>query len=303
MTTLHFTQTTTATPEQLLAALTDFGPGRSQVFPNSHDDELKVHDLGADHADVTEGGGGAWERLHYDWSAASARPVGRGSGRGSHTQPTDDRSSARWRSRHATAARTRLGSAACGPDVCARELRSVAGGISSGLVAVRRRPRVRRGDSRRTSRMRVQIGSPRGCPLQCDVPIWALGRHPTRQLQRCQGDPDQPDGEGQLVINRTQALVLGFFALAWAMLVVILAFSHTVREVTLRRMPDTGTPATLGFLAVLLALLVVLGTGDVRQGAGSAGCCSGPRHASRGRVDAIGVVASVEHDEIVAQRD
>jgi hypothetical protein len=68
MTTLHFTQTTKATPEQLLAALTDFGPGRSQVFPNSHDDELKVHDLGADYADVTEGGGGAWERLHYDWS-------------------------------------------------------------------------------------------------------------------------------------------------------------------------------------------------------------------------------------------
>jgi hypothetical protein len=68
MTTLHFTQTTTATPEQLLAALTDFGPGRSELFPNSHDDQLVVHDRGADFADVTEGGGGAWERLHYDWS-------------------------------------------------------------------------------------------------------------------------------------------------------------------------------------------------------------------------------------------
>jgi len=68
MTTLHFTKTTTATPEQLLAALTDFGPGRSEVFPNSHDDQLQVHDRGTDYADVTEGGGGAWERLHYDWS-------------------------------------------------------------------------------------------------------------------------------------------------------------------------------------------------------------------------------------------
>ena len=68
MTTLHFTQNTTATPEQFLAALTDFGPGRSQIFPNSHDDQLTVHDRGPDWADVTEGGGGAWERLHYDWS-------------------------------------------------------------------------------------------------------------------------------------------------------------------------------------------------------------------------------------------
>jgi hypothetical protein len=68
MTTLHFTKTTTASPEQLLAALTDFGPGRSEVFPNSADDYLTVHDRGADYADVTEGSSGTWERLHYDWS-------------------------------------------------------------------------------------------------------------------------------------------------------------------------------------------------------------------------------------------
>jgi hypothetical protein len=68
MTTLHFTQTTTATPDQLLAALTDFGPGRSEVFPNSADDYLKVHDRGVDWVDVTEGSSGTWERLHYDWS-------------------------------------------------------------------------------------------------------------------------------------------------------------------------------------------------------------------------------------------
>ena len=68
MTTLHFTQTTTASPEQLLAALTDFGPGRSEVFQNSADDCLKIHDRGADYADVTEGSSGTWEQLHYDWS-------------------------------------------------------------------------------------------------------------------------------------------------------------------------------------------------------------------------------------------
>jgi hypothetical protein len=61
-------QTTTSTPEQFLAALIDFGPGRSKVFGNSADEYLKVHRLGSSDADVTEGSGGIWERLHYDWS-------------------------------------------------------------------------------------------------------------------------------------------------------------------------------------------------------------------------------------------
>ena len=68
MTTLHFTKNTTASPAQLLDALTDFGPGRSELFPNSADDYLKVHDRGVDYADVTEGSSGTWERLRYDWS-------------------------------------------------------------------------------------------------------------------------------------------------------------------------------------------------------------------------------------------
>ena len=68
MSTLHFHQTTTLTPEQYIAGLTDFGPGRSKLFGNSADQYLKVHDLGRFQADVTEGSGGIWERLHYDWS-------------------------------------------------------------------------------------------------------------------------------------------------------------------------------------------------------------------------------------------
>ena len=52
MATIHLKKTTTATPEQFVAALTDFGPGRK----------------GPTHADVTEGSSGIWERLHYDWS-------------------------------------------------------------------------------------------------------------------------------------------------------------------------------------------------------------------------------------------
>jgi hypothetical protein len=68
MATIHLLQTTTATPGQFVAGLTDFGPGRSKLFPNSADGYLKVHDQGPDWADVTEGSNGIWERLRYDWS-------------------------------------------------------------------------------------------------------------------------------------------------------------------------------------------------------------------------------------------
>ena len=68
MSTIHLHQTTTSTPEQYVAGLTDFGPGRSKLFGNSADDYLKVHNRGPSQADVTEGSGGIWERLHYDWS-------------------------------------------------------------------------------------------------------------------------------------------------------------------------------------------------------------------------------------------
>ena len=68
MTTIHLSQTTTATPGQFVAGFTDFGPGRSELFGNSADGYLTVHDQGAGQADVTEGSRGVWERLHYDWS-------------------------------------------------------------------------------------------------------------------------------------------------------------------------------------------------------------------------------------------
>lgn len=65
---IHFHQTTKLTPEQFVAGLTDFGPGRSQLFSNSAEEYLKVHQRGPSQADVTEGSGGIWEHLHYDWS-------------------------------------------------------------------------------------------------------------------------------------------------------------------------------------------------------------------------------------------
>ncbi|MBO0885199.1 MAG: hypothetical protein J2P17_33700 [Mycobacterium sp.] len=68
MATIHFSDTTTATPEQFVAALTDFGPDRAKIWGNSTDQYLKVHEQSANEADVTEGSRGIWERLHYDWS-------------------------------------------------------------------------------------------------------------------------------------------------------------------------------------------------------------------------------------------
>jgi hypothetical protein len=68
MSTIHVHQETSASPTQFVAGLTDFGPGRSELFGNSADDYLKVHDQGSSYADVTEGSKGVWETLHYDWS-------------------------------------------------------------------------------------------------------------------------------------------------------------------------------------------------------------------------------------------
>jgi hypothetical protein len=88
MATIHFHQATTSTPQQFIAGLTDFGPGRSKLFGNSAESYLKVHSQGNREADVTEGSGGIWERLHYDWSdpdrtvleTTDSNTWGRGSG-------------------------------------------------------------------------------------------------------------------------------------------------------------------------------------------------------------------------------
>ena len=57
-------------PDRFIAALTDFGSGREQVWGNSDPRHLVVHDRGATWAEVTEGSaaGGVWQRLRYDWS-------------------------------------------------------------------------------------------------------------------------------------------------------------------------------------------------------------------------------------------
>ena len=72
MPTVHFNQTTTLSPEEFVAGLTDFGSGREKVFSMSADDYLKVHQVGPADADVKEGSGGVWDRLHYDWDLANS---------------------------------------------------------------------------------------------------------------------------------------------------------------------------------------------------------------------------------------
>ncbi|NUP06807.1 MAG: hypothetical protein HOW73_12205 [Polyangiaceae bacterium] len=68
MATIHLNQTTTLTPAQFLAGLTDFGPGRAEIFERSSNEYTKVHGQSPGHADVTEGSSGIWERLDYDWT-------------------------------------------------------------------------------------------------------------------------------------------------------------------------------------------------------------------------------------------
>ncbi|MFI5890272.1 hypothetical protein ACIA5D_09130 [Actinoplanes sp. NPDC051513] len=68
MATIHMHETTTLTPEQFVAGVTDFGPGRQEIITNSADGDLEVHSQSPRRADVTEGKGGVWERLQYDWS-------------------------------------------------------------------------------------------------------------------------------------------------------------------------------------------------------------------------------------------
>ena len=68
---IEFDVTTGVSPGRFVAALTDFSPARADIWPNIDAQHLKVHEVGPDSADVTEGSslaGGVWERNRYDWS-------------------------------------------------------------------------------------------------------------------------------------------------------------------------------------------------------------------------------------------
>ena len=69
---IQFRLATRLAPDGVLAALTDFGPRRANVWPNIDDQHFKVHGQGPGWAEVTEGSsvaGGVWEREKYTWDA------------------------------------------------------------------------------------------------------------------------------------------------------------------------------------------------------------------------------------------
>jgi len=69
--TVHFELTTDLPPARVLGALTDFGDRRPDVWPNIDQSHFRVHGLGPDWADVTEGNVLAWERNRYEWDNAT----------------------------------------------------------------------------------------------------------------------------------------------------------------------------------------------------------------------------------------
>ena len=74
MTTVNFKLHSPLAPDEVLAALTDFGPSRSRVWPNVDAAHFEVHGQGPGWAEVTEGSsvaGGVWERERYSWDAAA----------------------------------------------------------------------------------------------------------------------------------------------------------------------------------------------------------------------------------------
>ena len=67
------------------------------------------------------------------------------------------------------------------------------------------------------------------------------------------------------MVNRTQALVLGFFVPVWTGLVAIFAVAPDVYEQALRLPPGGGRSAGLAFLVALSAFMALLGVGVLRR--------------------------------------
>ena len=71
MPTIRFQILTDLPPGRVLNALIDFSDQRPTVWPKIDHGHFRVHGLGADWADVTEGNALAWERNRYEWNAAA----------------------------------------------------------------------------------------------------------------------------------------------------------------------------------------------------------------------------------------
>src|ERR1700687_6104543 len=66
-------------------------------------------------------------------------------------------------------------------------------------------------------------------------------------------------------MNRTQGLVIGFFAMALVLFIAILALAPAVYSETLRISPSRSPVLELAFLLALTAFLMLLSIGTVRR--------------------------------------
>ena len=68
---IHYEADGAVAADRFIAALTDFGPRRPELWPGLDAKFYELHELGDTWADVTEGTdifGGVWARERYDWS-------------------------------------------------------------------------------------------------------------------------------------------------------------------------------------------------------------------------------------------
>ena len=68
---IHYEADGPVSADRFIAALTDFGPRRPELWPGLDTMFYELHELGDTWADVTEGTdifGGVWARERYDWS-------------------------------------------------------------------------------------------------------------------------------------------------------------------------------------------------------------------------------------------
>ncbi|MDX1888880.1 hypothetical protein [Mycolicibacterium sp. 050158] len=70
---IRLNMTSTLTPPELMAVLTDFGPSRPRRWPTIDAAHFQVHAIGDTWAEVTEGTASAWERARYDWDPGVGR--------------------------------------------------------------------------------------------------------------------------------------------------------------------------------------------------------------------------------------
>jgi hypothetical protein len=68
-----------------------------------------------------------------------------------------------------------------------------------------------------------------------------------------------------VIVNRTQALILGFFLVVWGSLVVILAAAPDVYHQALRLPPGRQRSVEIAFLTALSAFIALLSIGVVRR--------------------------------------